>query len=168
MFNPSTTPTDYELGTIEFNLLQLNARTEHPKNPTSKSSLSKDENEKTTSVHRTFLRKVSVAQLDAGHIVWLDSDRTKKYPDVYGVITHPALILKRLSSKYLAVVPLFDTPRYSSLFPPVTVDGHPYYIAIPNLRIVVSSHLTSARLVGKLNQYSFDSLVKQIATFLTP
>jgi len=168
MFNPSTTPTDYELGTIEFSLLQLKARTEHPRISASKPSLSKDMDEKPTSVHRTFLRKVSVAQLDAGYIAWLTSDRTKKYPDVYGIITHPTLILKRLSSKYLAVVPLFDTPRYSSLFPPITVDGHPYYVAIPNIRIVVSSHLSSARLVGELNQHSFNSLIKQITTFLTP
>lgn len=165
MFNPPTIPTDYELTSIEFSLLQLSARVEPP---TSSSRHTSQTTNKNTSTKSSSMPLTSIAQLSAGQVAWLTSDRSRKYPDVYGIISHPGLILKRLSSKYVAIVPLFDNPRYSSLYPPVTVDGHAYYVAIPNIRIVVSDHISSVRLIGELSTYTFDTLVKQITTFLTP
>ena len=166
MFNSSTIPTDYELTTVEFSLLQLNARSDLPPKSTAKHSLKK--NDTVTSIRHSSLDNIPIAQLVAGQVAWLTTDRTKKYPDVYGVITHPALILKRLSPKYLVVAPLFEKPHYSSLFPPITIDGHPYYVAIPKIRFVMISHLTSAHLVGQLGEYPFNAVIKQITTFLTP
>ena len=109
----------------------------------------------------------SFARLSPGDLVWLKPNSADRANDTYGLATNPALVLRNLPPNYLAVVQLTSRSKLSSFYPPIVAKGRPFYVAIPSLRIVRVTHLSSYKLIDKLNSYALKSITGQITSFIT-